>query len=80
MQDELKALVNSITPTIYRNMQKAVETGRWPDGREVTAEQKQNTLQAIIAYEQIHFPPEQRTGYLPKSDCSVEDTPIKWKN
>lgn len=58
-----------ITPDIYHNMRQSLEKGKWPDGRVVSAEQKENCLQAIIAYEEIHnIPEEQRLGYIDRGD------------
>jgi len=57
-------LIRSITPEIYRNLKQAIELGKWPDGRKLTAEQKENTFQAIIAYEHQNIAEENRTGYI----------------
>ena len=77
----LQQLLNSITPDIYQQLQKAVETGKWPDGRKISEEQRSLCMQAIIAYDQRN-PESQRTGYVPpkESACAIEDKPkpIKW--
>ena len=77
----LQQLLNSITPDIYQQLQKAVETGKWPDGRSISEEQRALCMQAIIAYDQ-HKPEVERTGYVPpkESACAPEDKPkpIKW--
>ncbi len=82
-------LVNSITPDVYEKMKTAVELGKWADGRVLSAEQKENTMQAIIAYELKNVPTEKRTGYVPPkshSHCGgegdvaePEDKPLKWQ-
>lgn len=84
-------LINSMTPDVYQNMKTAVELGKWADGRAVTAEQRENCLQAIIAYEHKHLPEDQRTGYIPPkphTHCGGEgdvaeandaEKPIKWQ-
>ncbi len=51
-------------------MREAVALGRWPDGRTLTAEQKQTTLEAVLTWEAAHLPPEQRTGHINRADCS----------
>lgn len=78
---DLQQLLNSITPDIYQQLQKAVEIGKWPDGRSITEEQRSLCIQAIIAYDQ-RKPETQRTGYVPpkESACATDDKPkpIKW--
>ena len=77
----LQQLLNSINPDIYRQLQKAVETGKWSDGRKISEEQRSLCMQAIIAYDQRN-PESERTGYVPpkESACAIEDKPkpIKW--
>lgn len=81
-------LLNSITPEIYDNLKRAVELGKWPDGRVVTPEQRQHCMEAVIAYEHKHLPPEQHTGYIPpkphthcggEGEVAEAEQPLKWK-
>ncbi|PKM23156.1 MAG: DUF1315 domain-containing protein [Gammaproteobacteria bacterium HGW-Gammaproteobacteria-14] len=68
---------------VYDGLRRAVELGRWPDGRALTAEQRQTSLQAIIAWERIHLPEQERTGYIEKPGCasdSHDEQPINWRN
>ena len=78
---DLQQLLNSITPDMYQQLQKAVEIGKWPDGRSISEEQRSLCMQAIIAYDQRN-PETERTGYVPakESACAPEDKPkpIKW--
>ena len=83
---QLEQLLNSITPDVYKQLQKAVEIGKWPDGRVVSEEQRSLCMQAIIAYDQRR-PEDQRTGYVPPkpkshNDCATSDIeqPLKWNN
>jgi len=80
---DLQQLLNSITPDIYKQLQRAVEIGKWPDGRALTAEQRSLCMQAIIAYDQ-RKPEHERTGYVEpkKTDCAPKATeqPVKWKS
>lgn len=57
-------LLNNITPDIYQSLKTAVEIGKWPTGIKLTDEQKSLCMQAVIAYEQKHLPPEKHTGYI----------------
>lgn len=61
--DFLKLIAN-ITPEIYTSLKRAVEIGRWPDGRRLSTEQRELSLQAVIAWEARHLPESQRTGYI----------------
>ena len=83
MSSEFQQLIDSITPEIYQNLKTAVEMGRWPTGAKLTVEQRQTSLQAVIAYEAKHLPAEERTGYIPpaeKTGCGnnkQDETPIR---
>ncbi len=57
-------LVEQITPELYASFKRALELGRWPDGREMTAEQRSHCMDAVIAYDQLHHSEEQRVGYI----------------
>ena len=63
-------LAESLTPEIYETFKRAVELGKWPDGRALTAEQKQICIQAIMLYEK-RKPVEERSGFMPpiNKDC-----------
>jgi uncharacterized protein len=41
-------LVSSMTPETYRGLLRAVEIGKWPDGRALTSAQRGEALQALI--------------------------------
>ncbi len=86
---DFQALLNSITPEIYQNLKRAIELGKWPDGQKLSAEQKEHCMQAVIAYEQQHLPPEEHTGYIPPKPhehcggegdvAEPEEKPVKWQ-
>lgn len=61
---------SKLSPDVIARMREAVELGRWPDGKPLTSEQKQTTLEAVMAWETVHLPPEERIGYMPRTDCS----------
>lgn len=58
-------MIDSMTLEVWHNMRRTVETGRWPDGRRASDEQRELCLQAVIAWERKNLPEEERTGYLP---------------
>lgn len=81
---EYQQLIDTMSPELYRRLQRAIETGRWPDGSAVTAEQKQHAMQAVIAWGEQHLPPEQRVGFIDKGhkagDSCDEPQPLNWQD
>ncbi len=80
----IEELINTMTPEIYGNMKKAVELGRWGDGRTMSKEQKSHCVEAMIRYEHLNNIAEtERVGYVDMSNkrkkaAPVDDTqPIK---
>ena len=77
--------IDSLSPEMYQRLRQALETGKWPDGRPLTAQQKEDTMQAIIAWGEKHLSPEERIGYIDrghKADeiCDdPEETPLNWQ-
>lgn len=64
-------------------LREAVALGRWPNGTRLTAEQRGLCLEAVLAWEHRHLPPEEHTGYVPspKDACGSEpETPaaLRW--
>lgn len=50
---DVTALVSAITPEIYQRLKQAVETGKWPDGKALTEEQKASSMHTVMAYQAI---------------------------
>ncbi|GLH31328.1 MULTISPECIES: DUF1315 family protein [Pseudomonas] len=69
-------MIENITPQIYESLKTAVEIGKWSDGRKLTAEQKELSLQAVIAWEMKNLPEDQRTGYMGSQECASKSAPI----
>ncbi len=58
-------LIERLDPTVYQNLRRSIELGKWPDGRKLTPEQREICLEAVIYYENTHSIPEtERVGYL----------------
>ncbi|MDP1521235.1 YeaC family protein [Porticoccus litoralis] len=86
---DFQQLIDAITPDIYDNLKRAVETGKWPDGSRLTKEQREHSMQAIIAYDARHKSEEERVGYVaPKQKaepCATKQKkgsdpqPLKWQ-
>ena len=80
-----ESTAESIPKEIYDQFKKAIELGKWPDGRPLSREQKEICLQTIMLYEAKHGVDEKsRTGYIdtekktspcgPKDDSEDEST------
>lgn len=82
---DYQQMIDSMTQETYRNLRQAVELGKWPDGKQLTLEQRENTMQAVIAWGQKHLPEAERVGFIDKghkADDSCDDpveTPLNWK-
>ncbi len=71
---KLTDMVEQITPEIHQRLKRAIELGKWPDGRRLSQDEKEASLQAVIAYEAHHLPEKERVGYI---DRSKKDTPCE---
>lgn len=61
-------LLSSLTPDLVAVFRRSIETGKWPDGRRLTDEQRATCLQAVIAWEHRNLPETERTGYIDKGE------------
>ena len=81
---EYRETIEGMSAEVYERLKLALELGRWPDGRVLTPEQKQETMQAVIAWGQLHLPEEERVGYIDagsKQGESCDDPqPLKWRD
>jgi uncharacterized protein YeaC (DUF1315 family) len=69
-------MIENITPDIYESLKLAVEIGKWSDGRKLSQEQRELSLQALIAWEVQNLPEEQRTGYMGPQECSSKSITV----
>ena len=78
-------MIEAMTPEVYQSLRRAVELGKWPDGRPVTREQREHAMQAIIAWGETHLEATERVGYIDKGHKADEacddprETPLNWK-
>lgn len=83
MSQEFSQAAVQLSREVYENLRRSVELGRWPDGRTLTAEQRETSLQAVIAWEQAHLPEHERSGYIGKPDCATDNSdqeqPVNWR-
>ncbi|MFT7185159.1 MAG: hypothetical protein ACI84K_000532 [Pseudohongiellaceae bacterium] len=58
-------VAEAISPDVYKQFKQALELGKWPDGRKLSAAQKEICLQAIMLYEAKHQVADtERVGYV----------------
>ncbi|NWN92333.1 DUF1315 family protein [Marinobacter adhaerens] len=58
-------LIERLDPNVYQSLRQSVQLGKWPDGRRLTPQQREISLEAVIYYENLHnIPEEERVGYL----------------
>jgi uncharacterized protein len=85
---KFETLIKSLTPERYEVLKRAVELGKWPDtqnvhdvhgagsSRMLTKEERETSLQILIAYDLAHKEEQDRIGYVhteKKSECEHED-------
>jgi uncharacterized protein YeaC (DUF1315 family) len=76
---EYQDVLEQLKPEVYASFKRTLELGRWPDGRPLSDDQRKHCMQAIIAYDQIHLPEEQRVGYIDRGhkhgqQCDAPET------
>ncbi len=77
---KFEELAQQLDPEIYQRFKQALALGKWPDGRGLTAEQKEICMQSVMLYEAKHGVAESdRLGYVDKrrkqSSCGSDDNP-----
>ncbi|MFC0267970.1 YeaC family protein [Kushneria aurantia] len=80
-------MINQMSPQMYEALKRGIELGKWPDGRTLTAEQRELCLEAVIRFEVEHdVPVEARIGHIDRHGCGSDrngeatgDT-IRWLN
>ena len=53
-----------ITTEIYSAFRTAIEIGKWPDGRQLSQQQREICMEAVIAYDLKHNGEQQRVGFI----------------
>jgi len=84
LSDPYVETIKGMGRDVYDRMLTALSTGRWPDGRPVTEEQRQHCMGAVIAWGEMNLPPEERVGYIDKGhkegDQCDEPQPLRWQD
>ena len=68
---DFDSILEIMTPEVHAGLRSAVEIGRWPDGMRLDAEQRALCMQAVIAWEAKHLPPEERAGHIDMGSKAV---------
>jgi uncharacterized protein YeaC (DUF1315 family) len=84
---DFEKLIENITPDIHLSLKRAIEIGKWPDGKIVTQEQRSLCMEAVIAYDNKFLTEEQRVGFIDRGskddgelcdDDAAAEKPLKW--
>ena len=58
-------LMQALSPERYKALCRAVELGKWPDGRILGQEEREISLQLLIAHDAKFKARQDRIGYVP---------------
>lgn len=61
---EFAELIRSIDSETCDRLRRALELGKWPDGRKLTRRQQELCMQAVIAFDHNNNEEEQRVGFI----------------
>jgi len=82
---DYQELIETMPRETYLSLKRAVELGKWPDGKTLSREQRENTLQAVIAWGRAHLEEKEQVGYINKKhkegdSCDEPaETTLTWK-
>lgn len=65
MFQSLDDLLKILNPQIVASLKRAIELGKWPDGRALTTGQRTLCGEAVAHWEQRYCDPEAQVGYVP---------------
>lgn len=60
-------LIQAMTPEMHQSLKRAVELGKWPDGRSLTPDQRDICMRAVIAYDHENMAEDQRVGFIDRT-------------
>lgn len=69
---DYQQMIGAMSREVYDNLRRALELGKWPDGRRLTEQQREETMQAVIAWGELHLPAEERVGYIDRGGKAGE--------
>ncbi len=68
--ETINQAVDGISPETHASLKRAIEIGKWSDGKKLDAQQLEFCMQAVILYEAKRFPEHLRTGFELRADCN----------
>lgn len=83
----VEQMLNAMTPDIHAALKRAVEIGKWPDGRQLTQAQRETCMEAVIVYDLRYLAEEERVGFIDRAskeegelcdDEPANTTILKW--
>ena len=89
---EFERLIENLTPDVYRSLKRAVEIGKWPDGRVLSPDHRELCMEAVILFEARYINENGRIGFIEikpgpdgceshdHADAPSEITAITWKH
>lgn len=70
---DIEQVINNITPDIHAALKRAIEIGKWPDGRALSPEQRELCMEAVISYEHRFVEERERVGYIDRGSKAEGD-------
>jgi len=64
---DFHTLIERMDANTCEALQRAIETGKFPDGRRLTDDQRALCMEAVLAWQIRNLPPERRIGYIDRS-------------
>tara|TARA_B100000795_G_scaffold208298_1_gene161783 strand:+ start:1378 stop:1635 length:258 start_codon:yes stop_codon:yes gene_type:complete len=74
---EYNQLIAQLTPAVYLRLKTAVETGKWPDGRVLSEDQKASCMEAVLRYQSMKLDAKQHSGHMPDKCASSSSSTLK---
>ncbi len=82
----VEQMLQAMNPEIHAALKRAVEIGKWPDGKRLSDEQRALCMEAIIAYDARFLGESERVGYIDRGSKAegelCDDEPqtsiLKW--
>lgn len=75
---KFEELIDALTFDRYEVLKRAVELGKWPDGRALQKDEHASALQILIAYDKKYKTEADRIGFVPREKnavCEHEERP-----
>ncbi len=68
---DFKTLIERMDANTCEALQRVIETGKFPDGRRLTDDQRALCMEAVLTWQIHNLPPEQHIGYIDRGAKTV---------